>query len=119
MASNIKMSDAIREDQSDAIVALLSTGATLGGATLLGTLTIAGALGTYSAGVLTFGAITSDSAADNSGTAAWFRIATSGGTAHIDGTVGTSGADLNLNTVTIVAGGPIAITSMTLTMPGG
>lgn len=134
MASEIKIADALREDISDAIVALFGTGATIkiytgtkpagpgtaiGAQVLLGTLTIAGGLGTYSAGVLTFGAITSDSAADATGTATWFRMATSGGTDLLDGTVGTSGSDLNLNTTSIVTGGPIAISSMTLTMPGG
>jgi hypothetical protein len=31
------------------------------------------------------------------------------------GTVSTSGADLNLNTTSIVIGGPVAVTSWTLT----
>lgn len=68
-----------------------------------------------SGGVLTFNAITNDSSADATGTASWFRILTSGNTALIDGTVGTSGADLNLNTTSIVSGGPVAISSFTIT----
>lgn len=134
MASEIKMSDALREDVADAIVALLGAsaklkiytgtkpagpGTAITSQTLLGTLTCSATFGTYSAGVLTANAITQDSSADASGTAAWFRLTTSGDVAHIDGTVSTSGADLNLNTTTIVAGGPIAVTSLTLTMPGG
>ncbi len=67
------------------------------------------------AGVLTVNAITQDSAADATGTATWFRVTTSGGTFVIDGSVAASGSDLNLTTVSIVAGGPVSITSFTIT----
>lgn len=67
-------------------------------------------------GVLTFNAITTTNAAAT-GTATWFRVTTSGGTFVIDGDVGTSGADLNLNTSSIVSGGPVAISSFTITSP--
>lgn len=49
-----------------------------------------------------------------SGTATWFRITTSGGTFVIDGSVGTSGADLNLNTTTISSGGTVSITGFAI-----
>lgn len=68
-----------------------------------------------SGGVLTLNAITSDTSADATGTATWFRITTSGGTAQIDGNVGTSGSDLNLNTTSIVAAATVAVTSFTIT----
>jgi len=68
-----------------------------------------------SGGVLTLNAITSDTSADATATATWFRILTSGNTAVIDGSVGTSGADLNLNTTSIVAGATVAISSFTIT----
>src|ERR1041385_353663 len=68
-----------------------------------------------SGGVLTANAITDDTSADASGTAAWFRIVTSGGTPIVDGTVGTSGADCNLNSVTIAAGQTVEVTSLTIT----
>lgn len=68
-----------------------------------------------SGGVLTVNAITQDSSADATGTASWFRVLTSGNTAVIDGTVSTSGADLNLTSVSIVATEPVSITSMVLT----
>jgi hypothetical protein len=48
------------------------------------------------------------------GTATWFRITTSGGTAVIDGSVGTSGADCNLNTTTISVGVTVAVTGFTI-----
>jgi hypothetical protein len=62
------------------------------------------------AGVLTFNAITTTNAAAT-GTAAFFRVTTSAGVAKAQGTVGTSGSDLNLNTTAIVSGGPVAISS--------
>ena len=48
------------------------------------------------------------------GTATWFRITTSGGTFVIDGSVGTSGQDLNLNTTTISTGVTVSITSFSI-----
>jgi hypothetical protein len=68
-----------------------------------------------SSGVLTLNAITSDSSANATGTATWFRIVTSGGTHVIDGNVGTSGSDLNLNTTSLVSGAAVAVTSFTIT----
>lgn len=68
-----------------------------------------------SGGVLTLGSITQDASANANGTATWFRIVTSGGTFVIDGSVGTSGSDLNLTTTTIVSGQPVSVTSFTIT----
>lgn len=87
--------------------------------TLLGTLTLnATAFGAASGGVITANAITGDTTADATGTAGYFRIWKSDGTtAVLDGTVGTSGADLNLNSVAIQAGADIEITSLTITLP--
>lgn len=72
--------------------------------------------GSSSGGVLTLNSITSDTSADASGTATWFRIVKSGGSTHVlDGNVGTSGSDLNMDSVTFVAGATIAVTSYTIT----
>ena len=68
-----------------------------------------------SSGVLTLNSITQDSSADATGTASWFRIVTSGNTAVIDGSVSTSGADMNLNSTSIVSGGSVSVTSATFT----
>jgi hypothetical protein len=69
-------------------------------------------------GLITAAAITSDSSANATGTASWFRMITqNGGTAVADGSVGTSSADLVLNTVAITAGSTVAITAFTITMP--
>ena len=68
------------------------------------------------AGVLTASAITSDSSADATGTATFFRILKSDATTVVaQGTVGTSGADLNLNTVSIVITGTVAVSSLVWT----
>jgi len=68
-----------------------------------------------SGGVLTLNAITADASANATGTATWFRILTSGAVAKIDGDVGTSGSDLNLNSTSITAGGTVSVTSFTIT----
>jgi hypothetical protein len=85
--------------------------------TLLAELTLnATAFAGAVAGVATANAITSDSSADNTGTATWFRVVESNGTTILwDGSVGTSGADLNLNTVGLVAGAAVAVSSFTVT----
>jgi hypothetical protein len=49
------------------------------------------------------------------GTATWFRCYNSTGTGVFDGSVGTSGADLNLNTTAITTGATVQITSFTIT----
>lgn len=69
-----------------------------------------------SGGVLTLNSITQDTSADATGTASWFRIVKSDGTTHVmDGNVGTSGSDLNLNTTSIVAAAAVSVTSFTIT----
>ena len=92
--------------------------AALGGATLLGTLTFsATAFPAASGRSITANAITQDASADTTGTASFYRAFESDGTTLIEqGTVGTSGADLNLNTTSIVNGGPIQVSSFVRTM---
>jgi hypothetical protein len=100
--------------------------ADIGAGTLLATLTLsADWLGAAAAGVATLAAIASDTAVDATGTAAWFRLhdASEGPTGssatkrRIDGTVGTSGADLIFDTTAFVVGGAAAVSSFTLTLP--
>ena len=70
-----------------------------------------------SGGVLTLNAITADSSADATGTATWFRIVKSDGTTFVmDGNVGTSGSDLNMNSTSFTVGGSVATTSFTITV---
>ena len=49
------------------------------------------------------------------GTATWFRITTSGGTQVIDGSAGTAGTDMVLNTATISIGLAVSMTAFTIT----
>lgn len=68
----------------------------------------------------TFAAITSDSSADATGTAGYFRLLTqTGGTAVAQGSISTSGADMNFNTVAFTAGSTISLSAATIDMPEG
>lgn len=76
------------------------------------------AFGASSSGVITANAITSDSSADNTGTAGWARCLKSDGTtALMDGDVSTSGAFVNLNSVAISSGASVSISALTITNP--
>lgn len=125
----LEISDTLRTSMADAIVTFAGTSALLriydgtrpskGGTatTLLAELTCASTLGTTSAGVLTLNSVTQDSSANATGVATWFRIVKSDGTTHVlDGSVGTSGADLNLTTTSITSGQPVQVTSGTITV---
>jgi hypothetical protein len=70
-----------------------------------------------SGGVLTLNTVTADSSADATGTATFFRILTSGGTAQVQGTVTATGGggDMTLATVSIVASATVSLTSNTIT----
>ncbi len=93
----------------------------LSGNTLLAQLTLnATSFAAASAGVLTANAITSDSSADATGTASFARWVESDGTTVIgDLSVGTSGTEVILNTVSIVAGAVVSCSAMTVTFPVG
>ncbi len=76
-----------------------------------------GALGTAAA-------ITDDTSADATGTVLYCRgssssVAVTVLNSHIDGEAGTSGADFNFNTVAIVSGATVSMTSWTVTQPQG
>jgi len=100
-----------------------ATVATTASGTLLGTLTLTdpafGAATTASPSVATASAITSDTAADATGTAGWFRGYDSDGVAVIDGniTATAGGGDMEIDDVSIVAGGNIAVSAWTISMP--
>lgn len=77
-----------------------------------------GAIDGTPGGIATASSITDDSSANASGTATFFRIET--GTASTDklqGEVGTTGSDMNLNTTSITSGDIVSVTSMTVTQP--
>lgn len=132
MASNLKYSTALKNAKLDAITtavgasALLriydgaqpaNPGVAVGAQVLLAELVCnAGSFAAAAAaGVLTANAITADASANNTGTASWFRLLTSGAVAHVDGTVGTAGTDCILDSVSITAGQQVSITALTIT----
>lgn len=86
--------------------------------TLLATFTCADpAFGAASTGVATLAGTPLSTTGAATGTAGWFRAADSAGNAVFDGSVGTSGAQLNLNSLSITTGGTVQITSGTATIP--
>ena len=94
--------------------------------TLLASITLpADAFTGPSVGVLTKAGTWEDASADAGGTIGHFRFKQSGDTGgatgssdeRIEGTVGTSGADLNLDSVAVTAGQGIIIDTFTLTVP--
>ena len=135
MAANPKFANVTVNAEADAIARLLDSGVlklytgtqpatadtALGAQVLLGTLTFSATSAPAAvAGVLTFSAITSDTSADATGTATWFRALKSDTTTTVmDGSVGTASADLILNAVAIVTGAQLDITSLTLTVSKG
>lgn len=139
MANTPFFSDEAVKAAVDAVAALCNSGTlkiytgtqptdantAIGAQTLLATLTLSAtafgaSVASGSAGskivTATANTITDDSSADATGTAAWFRVLKSNGTSIVfDGSVGTSGCDLNLATTAIVSGADVAVTSFTIT----
>jgi hypothetical protein len=129
MANNPFLSDAFAKAAADAACALCNGGTiqirsgaqpananAAASGTLLVTLTFsATAFAAAVANVATANAIGSANAVAT-GTAAWFRALKSDGTTVcFDGSVGTSGCDINLSSTSITSGGNVALTSFTYT----
>lgn len=137
MANTPKTSVVARNAALDALCALANTGylriydstggtgqpatpeTAVGSQVLLAELRFgATAFAAASGGVATANAITSDSAANATGTATWFRVLKSDGTTVLfDGSVGTSGCDMNFATVSFVLNAVISESSLTYTLP--
>lgn len=75
------------------------------------------AFGSASNGVLTANAVVAATAAAT-GTAGYFRINTSGGTAVMQGTVGTTGTDMIVTNTSIASGQVCNFNSLTITAFG-
>lgn len=134
MANNIQLAVATRNAMADAAVDLVDVGtagtikiysgtqpangdAAITG-TLLATFTLSDpAFGAASNGVCTLQGTPKTTTGAASGTATHFRMEASAGTDILDGSVGTSSADLILNTTTISSGVNVEITSGSFTMP--
>lgn len=85
--------------------------------TLLATLTLAAtAFGSAVGGTANLNNVATVNAAAT-GDAGYFRAKSGAGTAIFDGEVGTAGKELNLNSVSLIAGGAVTVTSGTFTAP--
>ena len=131
MANSPLIYDASTEAMINAFTALLNNGyievytgaqpsvdGSLTG-TLLATMTFgatafANAVASGSGGSAAANTITSGNAG-NTNTAGYFALVTSGSATVGTGSVGTSGADLNFNTLSIVSGAVVACTAFTVT----
>ena len=129
MASNLKYSNGTRDAQQNGLITYAGSGAiiriydgtqpanantAITTQTLLVSLPISGSFGTDSNGTITLSAVTSASAVAT-GTASFFRIVKSDGTTVVmDGSVGTTDADMILNTTAIANTQTVAISSGTI-----
>ena len=94
------------------------------GGTLLASITLpADAFAAASGSAIAKAGTWQDASADGTGTAAHFRMMRSGDsggasttTSRLEGTVGTSGSDINLDSVSITAGQSVTITSFSFSL---
>lgn len=125
----ITLQTAARNAMIDALVDLVDGGAgagtieiksapsTVAGTSEVATLTFSDpAFGAGSSGTATASAITDDTSATG-GTASNYTVFDSNSTAIWQGSVSTSGADLNLSSTSIGAGDTVSISSFTMTQP--
>lgn len=129
MASNLKYSNGTRDAQQNGLITYAGTGAiihiyegtqptnantAISGQTLLVSLTVTGSFGTDSNGTITLSSVANGTAVAT-GTAQFFRITQSdNSTVVMDGSVGTSGCDMNLNNTSIATSQVVSITSGTI-----
>lgn len=122
----VTYSAAAKTARMNAVIAQIDAGAsagtveigTTGMGSVLAILTLADPCGSAASGVLTFDFDPDivDSSANATGTAAEARIKDSDGTVIISGlTVGTSGTDIVLDSVSITAGQSVTLTTGTIT----
>lgn len=121
-ASTAAADDALVTELGTNAVVEIRTGSAPGaGNAATGTLLASVTISSWTAGSPAAGQITGANPGsvtiDATGTAAHFRIKTSGGTAKMEGTVGTSGADLNVDSVSFVAGGSLDLGAPVFTVP--
>jgi hypothetical protein len=129
MASNLNYSNGTRNAQQQGLITFAGSGSiiriyqgtqpanantAISSQTLLVSLPIVGSFGTDANGTITIGAVTSAQAVAT-GTAEFFRIVKSDGTTVVmDGSVGTSDADMILNTTAIANTQTVTISSGTI-----
>ncbi|MCK2219709.1 hypothetical protein MF672_038830 [Actinomadura sp. ATCC 31491] len=134
-----RIPDAVRNAAADAVVDRIDTGSTNAqgrlriytgtqpasantapSGTLLAEVSLANpAFSASSAGVATLLGTPLSTTGVAAGTAGWFRIVDRDANTVLDGSAGTSGTELILNTTTISIGATVQITAGTITMPAG
>ena len=135
MAANPKFSDLCVNGEADFIGTALDSGfiriydgsqpanadTALSGQTLLAELTFgADAFGAAVAGLITANAVNSDASANATGTATWARLLKTDGTSVVmDGSVGTSAANVVINSTAISAGAAVNCSAVTLQVSKG
>lgn len=129
MPSNLKYSNGTRNAQQNGLINYAGTNSiiriyagsqpanantAITSQTLLVSLTVSGTFGTDSNGTITLATVTNGTAVAT-GTASFFRIVKSDGTTVVmDGSVGTSGSDMNLNNTSIASGQTVSISAGTI-----
>lgn len=112
---------ALANDAAQAVLDALAGGVVevYDGATLLAEVTLPTPAGSAAGGVITwdFDPDRSDPSINNTGTADSARIRDADASHVLNLTVGTSGADLILDTLSFTAGGTFTIQSLTTTIP--
>jgi hypothetical protein len=128
----LQYSDVVRNAKLDALETAIGTaavlkifagtipanvGTALSGQTVLATLTLPSDwMSAAAAGVKAKLGTWQDTAADATGTATWFAIfASDGTTRHVQGTAGTSGTDMILDSTSFTAGQAFSVTSFAIT----
>lgn len=119
--------DALIHDMLDAIDATFNSGTltirtgsapgagSAATGTVLATLTLpADAFNAASSRQKTITASFQDTSADATGTAGHWRLVNSGGTRVLEGSVGVGSGELQLSTLSIIAGGTVTVTAFTL-----
>lgn len=135
----MKLTTALRSAIAQDLIAAMAAGSTnpnpvleiydgsipvsMGGAisdTLLATLTMTATVGTESGGVITFDTITEDSSADATGDAGWCRVLDREGAeaAYFTISDANGNGEIKFNSTAIVAGAPVAVSSLTVTVGG-
>ena len=120
-------SSTLRNSQLNAITTAVGNAGTLtiysgtqpatGGAatTVLATFTLGSPFAPAASGAVLSPTLPANVNASATGTATWFRVSTSGAAQCIDGTCGTSGTDLILNTTALTSCNPVSVTAWTVT----
>lgn len=88
--------------------------------TLLATLTLTAQAATESNGVITFDPITEDASGDDNGQMGWCRVLDRDGNEAVYFTISDNAGngEIKFNSTTVVAGSPVAVTNLTVTVGG-